>query len=133
MIDSLDFPRLQSGSYRITSPETIDYNCIASAAHYDDNWWQPGLYWPIPSPPDDFSLSVLERVFASLGYVECTDGSLEVGFERSPCLVRVCSIPTPLANCRMAHGRASWERMSILSTPRQMMLQEAFTVKSWSS
>lgn len=41
-----------------------------------------GGYWPITSAPDDFSLGVLERLFASLGYAECADGSLEVGFEK---------------------------------------------------
>lgn len=82
MIDPLDFPRLQAGSYRVTSPETIDYNCIAWAACHDDNWWQPGIYWPIACAQDDFSLGVLEDVFISLGYSECVDGTLEVGFEK---------------------------------------------------
>jgi hypothetical protein len=82
MIDPRDFPRLSTGSYRITSPATIDYNCIAWAAQYDDNWWQPGIYWPIANAPDDYSPGVLERVFIFLGYVECADGSLETGFEK---------------------------------------------------
>ena len=82
MIDSVDFPQLQTGSYRITSPETIDYNCIAWAARHDDSWWQPGLYWPIACATDDYSLGVLERMFLFLGFVECADGRLQDGFEK---------------------------------------------------
>ncbi|MBU2521028.1 MAG: hypothetical protein KKD50_02235, partial [Proteobacteria bacterium] len=45
------FPKLQDGGYRITSLDTVDYNCIAWAAGDTEAWWWPDplnmYYWPI--------------------------------------------------------------------------------------
>ena len=35
------FPNLQSSGYSITSPATIDYNCIAWATDDTEVWWEP--------------------------------------------------------------------------------------------
>ena len=42
-----DFPRLAPQNHRITSPAGIEYNCVAWAAGDTENWWQPGVYWPV--------------------------------------------------------------------------------------
>jgi hypothetical protein len=74
-----DFPRLTPANHRVTSPATIDYNCIAWAAEDTENWWQPGMFWiPLDWPANDFGLGALESVFRSLGYVDCSNNA---GFE----------------------------------------------------
>jgi hypothetical protein len=78
------FPRLTPQNHRVTSPETIDYNCIAWSAGDVDHWWWPGSYWPIETPPGAWGIEVLQQAFTALGYVDCgnLDCSLETGFEK---------------------------------------------------
>ena len=33
------FPKLAADNYVLTSPDTIDYNCVAWAAETDEEWW----------------------------------------------------------------------------------------------
>ncbi|MCI0362089.1 MAG: hypothetical protein L0211_26710 [Planctomycetaceae bacterium] len=80
MIGSREFPRLTATNYRITSPATSDYNCIAWAASDTEHWWQPGVYWPISASIDDFGVNVLESALGVLGFEPCGDGQSEVGF-----------------------------------------------------
>lgn len=83
MIGSKDFPRLTATNHRITSPPSTDYNGIAWSAGDTHHWWQPGVYWPISVPPDDFGISILELAFAALGFTDCgPNDSLETGFEK---------------------------------------------------
>lgn len=82
MIADESFPRLTPDNHRITSPATPDYNCIAWAAHDAERWWEPGRYWPTPTPPEDYGIGVLVQAFASLGFEECADALLESGFEK---------------------------------------------------
>ncbi|MDF1811210.1 MAG: hypothetical protein P1V20_03320 [Verrucomicrobiales bacterium] len=44
-----DFPRLKGGHFKITSPQDIDYNCMAWAMEDNSRWWEPGDagYWPV--------------------------------------------------------------------------------------
>lgn len=79
-----DFPRLTDRNYRITSPETPDYNCVAWAAGDTEHWWQPGSYWlPADWPAEDFGMGALEQVFLTLGYENCgQDAGLEEHFEK---------------------------------------------------
>ena len=76
------FPNLTDDNHLITSPKTIDYNCIAWAAGNTQRWWQPGAFWPIESTRDDYGIGELVLAFKSLGYEECSDGVLEDGFEK---------------------------------------------------
>jgi hypothetical protein len=83
MIQSSDFPRLTPVNHRVTSPPDLEYNCIAWAAGDTTRWWQPGIYWPVPTPADDYGLGVLEQLFLSRGYADCSmDACLETGFEK---------------------------------------------------
>jgi hypothetical protein len=81
---SSDLPRLTPDNHRVTSPATIDYNCIAWAAEDTENWWQPGIFWiPADWPANDFGLGALEKVFLSLGYIDCSnEDGLEPGFQK---------------------------------------------------
>lgn len=76
------FPRLTLANYRITSPATLDYNCVAWAAEDTEHWWQPGTYWlPKDWPEDHASLAALEQAFAAMGYADCSmDARCEPGF-----------------------------------------------------
>ena len=74
---------MTASNHRLTSPSDVDYNCIAWAAGDVEHWWQPGLYWPVAVPHDDFGIGVLEHAFRELGYKDCgIDDGLETGFEK---------------------------------------------------
>lgn len=76
------FPNLTDQNHNLTSPRTVEYNCVAWAAGDSSRWWQPGIYWPIPSTKDGYGIGELVQAFESLGYESCDDGSLESGFEK---------------------------------------------------
>ncbi|MEO1396223.1 MAG: hypothetical protein AAFV90_25275 [Cyanobacteria bacterium J06634_5] len=77
------FPNLARAGYTITSPDTIDYNCVAWAAETEDEWWWPDAmgqeYWPIGVPREE-TLSAFIAAFGTIGYEVCDDASLEPGF-----------------------------------------------------
>lgn len=78
----LNFPRLSPANHRLTSPASVEYNCVAWAAGDVEHWWQPGEYWPAETSTGDFGLGVLEAAFRMLGYEPCDEESLEPGFEK---------------------------------------------------
>ncbi len=82
MTTSKDFPRLTEQNHRITSPPSLDYNCIAWSAGDTEHWWQPGVYWPIATVEGEFGLWTLEQAFLSLGFEDCDDGGLEPDHEK---------------------------------------------------
>ena len=82
MISHPGFPHLIEYNHRVTSPESTDYNCIAWSAADIGHWWEPGVYWPIPASANDYGIGNLVQAFRSLGYQECEDGGLELGFEK---------------------------------------------------
>ena len=83
MIASGLFPRLTALNHRPTSASSAEYNCVAWAAGDTAHWWQPGVYWPVETAPEDFGIAVLELAFRSLGYEDCgADEGLEAGFEK---------------------------------------------------
>lgn len=83
MISSGAFPRLTENNHRLTSPESIAYNCIAWAAGDVEHWWQPGMYWPGSIAENEYGIGAPEQLFKALGYEACSmDISLEEGFEK---------------------------------------------------
>ena len=76
------FPDLTDNNHEITSPRTVDYNCIAWAAHNSQRWWQPGVYWPTEVSRDDHGIGALVAAFTELGFKECDSGELEENFEK---------------------------------------------------
>ena len=80
MIASDDFPRLTEQNHRVTSAATPDYNCIAWSAGDVEHWWQPGVHWPIAASDDDYGIGILEQAFLALGFEDCNDSTLELGY-----------------------------------------------------
>ena len=81
-----DFPNLKGSGYRITSPDTTDYNCFAWAVGKSDQWYSPlplnGLHWPNDLPKNTDPQTMLALFLREGGFTPCKDGSLETGFEK---------------------------------------------------
>jgi hypothetical protein len=77
-----NFPRLRSGRYQVTSLDTEDYNCLAWAAGENFRKWdptEPSHHWP---GPRQLTIAAFNQAYGSIGYVPCSDGTLEQGFEK---------------------------------------------------
>lgn len=72
------FPRLEDETYRITSPSTPSYNCIAWAAGDTEVWWWPSRfsYWPEVAP-QEATVEAFVLAFEDLGYTICKSPSYE--------------------------------------------------------
>jgi hypothetical protein len=66
MIRSDNFPRLTADNHRNTSPATAAYNCIAWSVGDVTRWWQPGLYWPSASAPNEYGIGILVQALVSI-------------------------------------------------------------------
>jgi hypothetical protein len=73
------FPRLTAGGFRITSPATADYNCVAWAVDVVNDWYEPGVSWPIPTGYACTEQQLVE-LFRHFGFVDCHSADLEPGF-----------------------------------------------------
>lgn len=103
------FPGLYSSSFRVTSPATRDYNCIAWAADDTERWWWPdddpendAIFWP-PGVPLEETLDAFAATFKTLGYDECFDEKCEPGVEKIA-LFAIGRIPTHAAR-QLPSGR----------------------------
>lgn len=98
---------LVSDQYRVTSPETAEYNCIAWAAGDVTRWWWPDAlhlaFWP-PGARREESVEAFVRMYELLGFAECETAELEPGFERIA-LFAVADRPKHAAR-QLPHG--SW-------------------------
>ena len=124
MVERLDdrFPGLRISEFRVTSPTTRDYNCIAWAANDATRWWWPdpdpdndAVYWP-PNVPIDETVHAFATAFATLGYAACSGEVFEPGFEK---VALFPSVPCPRmlpANFRTDAGRANSVGARISST-----------------
>ncbi len=99
-----DFPALNDGNSRLTSPADEAYNCISWAADDPQRWWWPDpqeqSFWP-PTVPRAESIDAFVMAFGVLGYLERTDDTVEAGKQK------IAIFASKLANYRMAGGRAS--------------------------
>lgn len=86
-----DFPRLNPDRYRITSPATKRYNCVAWAAGENTFWWWPNpySYWPRRVPRQEH-VTAFVCAFETLGYTRCGDGTLEHEFEKIALFGKTC-------------------------------------------
>lgn len=86
------FPKLKDDvDFKVTSPQTPDYNCIAWAYHHNDRWMWPGgqelkicdgfLYWP-DGVEDSADVSAFIKAFEKTGYSLCEDCSFEKGYRK---------------------------------------------------
>jgi hypothetical protein len=109
MVEEIEtvFPGLRSSPYRVTSPATRDYNCIAWAVGDTAHWW-----WPDIDPDDDSifrppgvecaeTLAAFMAAFATLGYIPCASPcaseELESGFEKVALFADTAGVPTHAA------------------------------------
>lgn len=82
-----DFPKLACDPlFFINSPQTFVYNCIAFAMGLDDRWVSdnkeiPWYWWP-DGAINDGSKTALKDAFLHLGFEECSDASLEKGYDK---------------------------------------------------
>lgn len=83
-LDPRKFPNASQGCIA-RSPQDPRYNCIAFAANETERfwWWPHGqkTYWPEDIPRKETPNSFL-KLFQSLGYTNCNNGSYEIGFEK---------------------------------------------------
>lgn len=101
------FPNLKNSGYSITSPATIEYNCIAWAAGDAGAWWEPDQmnlsYWP-PEIPRENTLEAFIKAYELLGYGICKDANHEEGFEKIAIYVDDNGKPTHAAR-QLSSGR----------------------------
>jgi hypothetical protein len=80
-------PNLKNSSYKVTSPDTGSYNCIAYAARDESRYWDPsgipvpGYYWP-PNAQRGLTIEALESAFATIQFVRCADGANEANYDK---------------------------------------------------
>ena len=82
-LDPKIFPKASQGCIA-KSPQDLSYNCIAFAANKTGHFWWPHgqkTYWPEDIPRKETPNSFL-KLFQSLGYTNCNNGSHEIGFEK---------------------------------------------------
>ncbi len=67
----------------MVDPPSIRYNCIAYAVGDTSQWWEytPRHYWP-PDATRSARIESLQEVFAGLGFGECDDSSIELGYQK---------------------------------------------------
>lgn len=75
------FPRLRKSTYRVCSPETREYNCIAWAVGRSDLFIWPFMQWP-PTCPHEETIDAFVSAFRTFDYDTCKDGQFEQGFEK---------------------------------------------------
>jgi hypothetical protein len=100
------FPGLAKGYFKLTSPQTSNYNCVSWAAGDSERWWWPDsigiYYWP-PGIPRKEDVSSFVAAFGSLGYVVCKHGEMESGFEKIAIHVDGEGVPVHLSR-QLANG-----------------------------
>ena len=76
-------PNLTAENYRITSPTSWQYNCIAWVIGISDAWWWPvpGRYWPAEVPREE-NIDAFLSALATRGYSPCLSGDVEVEREK---------------------------------------------------
>lgn len=79
------FPNLRVNDYKVTSPETPAYNCIAWAAEDQDSFWWPDKegvgFWPDGVRRTETAEAFIEA-FRTLGYETCSGPDLEPEYRK---------------------------------------------------
>jgi hypothetical protein len=94
------FPGLRMETFRVTSPPSDVYNCIAWAAGDDQLWWWPDemetAYWP-PEAPRTATVAAFVQAYAGLGYERCSTADWEEGSEKIALFTDAAGVPTHAA------------------------------------
>ena len=98
VLTPIRYPHHKSEGYTQESPATAHHNCVAWAVGDTTAWWWPdqAAYWP-PECPLEVTIEAFILMFASLGFVECADGSPEPGYEKTA-LYTLNNVPTHTAH-----------------------------------
>ncbi|MDZ8025057.1 MAG: hypothetical protein RMX65_019260 [Nostoc sp. DedQUE01] len=95
-----DYPNLPVYGYELTSPDTIDYNCVAWTAEDDETWWWPDtqnqFYWPLSIPREE-TIDAFQKAFETLGYEICQGDALEEGFQKIAIYTNSNKVPSHVA------------------------------------
>ncbi len=87
-------------SFRITSPRTPIYNCIAWAAGEEVRWWWPDAmgvnYWP-KEVIRETTLNSFIRAYETVGYRKCDHSELESDFEKLAIFTKPAGTPAHAA------------------------------------
>jgi len=98
---ALIFPRLESAPYEITSPDDVQYNCVAWAAGRAEvrRRWSPApspfYYWPVE--PREETVAGFIKAFGHLSYTVCDSSDLESDFEKLAIYADDTDTPTHMA------------------------------------
>lgn len=78
-----DFPNSYKEPFKITSPNTWEYNCIAWSLEVKDLWYWPGphpkQYWP-NDIPREVTVEAFVELYRKHDFEICDDGSFDKGF-----------------------------------------------------
>lgn len=100
-------PGLRESEYRITSPRTRKYNCIAWSVHDITQWLWPGPIelsdWPAEIQREE-TLEAFESMFHWLGFVPESSEDGELGVEKVALFARSSGLPTHAAR-QLPSGR----------------------------
>ena len=128
-----DLPRLTPQNHRVTSPAAVEYNCVAWAAGDTENWWQPGVYWPVAAPWQEYGIGALAAVFNALGSEACEDDRPEPGFEKVALYGNNLYTLTRPGSYLEANGQVSSARRKTSSMTLRMSWRVASTASWWRS
>ena len=119
MVDWLEahFPGLRTTTYRITSPRSGEYNCVAWAAGDTLRWWWPhpdlrndAHHWPEGIACEE-TLEAFLAAFATLGYIVSDSEAEEPGFEKVALFADAQGVPTHAA--RHLSGRCWTSKLGV--------------------
>ena len=83
MLENLDdiFPNLFGSGYQITSPVSLQYNCVAWALGITTQWWSHDREWldSVPRSPEAWALT---QLFEAFGYTVCDSHERETGYDK---------------------------------------------------
>lgn len=76
------FSNLTADGYQVTSPQSLEYNCIAWAVGDHTQWWWPDddAFWPTKDRA--VTEEVFVKAFVTLGYAPAASEHLESGWDR---------------------------------------------------
>ena len=109
------FPGLSNDpDFKVTSPSTPNYNCIAWASHYDNRWMWPKIpgmllfdgwsYWP-DGVENSEDVSAFIKAFEKKGYVLCDNADFEKDFSKIALYIQPGTTDCTHAARQMRNGK----------------------------
>jgi hypothetical protein len=102
------FPKIRKEGYKITSKESVDYNCFAWAVGDTAQWWSPdsnnGYFWPNDVPKKLELRSFIKLYELHGGFSPCSSPKPEKGVEKIVIYANDSGEPTHVAR-QMESGK----------------------------